>query len=227
MTELALRGRWLHLSGLGNARDLGGFSAGSATTCFGAVVRSDAPVLLDPAGCAQLERYGLGVFLDLRSEVEVAARPSAFACHPGYRRVPILDGAAMDRVAGLLGPAELLSFILNDQWRQLAEALRIIATAGDSGVLVHCRAGKDRAGLVSALVLANAGVGMDAIAADHAASRPPADPFISDRFPPTEASIRAVLEEVGGPSYLGAIGLREPDLAALRSRLIRPRSAVA
>ena len=45
-----------------------------------------------------------------------------------------------------------------------------MATAPPGGVLVYCHAGKDRTGLVTALVLAVAGVPVATIAADYAAS---------------------------------------------------------
>jgi len=51
-----------------------------------------------------------------------------------------------------------------------AAALRAIAEAPDGGVVVHCLGGKDRTGLVCALVLRNAGVSEDDVVADYALS---------------------------------------------------------
>lgn len=46
----------------------------------------------------------------------------------------------------------------------------IPAAFSDAGVLVHCAGGRDRTGMVSALLLANAGVSSDDIVADYAES---------------------------------------------------------
>lgn len=48
-------------------------------------------------------------------------------------------------------------------------ALLAVASA-EPGVLIHCGAGRDRTGMVTALLLANAGVPADLIADDYAAS---------------------------------------------------------
>src|SRR5206468_3286210 len=63
-----------------------------------------------------------------------------------------------------------------------AAAVGAVATA-DGTAVVHCTRGKDRTGLVSALLLRIAGVGVDAIAADYGLS---AD-TVRDALAPTEA----------------------------------------
>jgi protein tyrosine/serine phosphatase len=52
----------------------------------------------------------------------------------------------------------------------IAEALALIADPGGGPVLVHCTAGKDRTGVVVALVLGLLGVADDDIVADYALS---------------------------------------------------------
>jgi protein-tyrosine phosphatase len=51
-----------------------------------------------------------------------------------------------------------------------AEAVTAVADAEPGGVLVHCTAGKDRTGLVAALLLRNAGVPVRAVGDDYALS---------------------------------------------------------
>ena len=58
-----------------------------------------------------------------------------------------------------------------DRFRSnFAAAVAAVADAPDGGVLVHCHAGKDRTGLVVALLLGVADVERDSIAADYALS---------------------------------------------------------
>ena len=62
---------------------------------------------------------------------------------------------------------------------QFGAAVGVIADAEEGGVLVHCHAGKDRTGLVVALLLAVAGVAPEVIAADYALSEPNLAPSLA------------------------------------------------
>jgi hypothetical protein len=53
---------------------------------------------------------------------------------------------------------------------RFAEAIAAVADAPPGGVLIHCAAGKDRTGLISAMLLELAGVAEDVIADDYAQS---------------------------------------------------------
>ena len=120
-------------------------------------------------------------------------------------------------------------------------AVAAIAAAADGGVLVHCHAGKDRTGLVVALLLGIAGVGEADIAADYAFSGPNLTQslaaWINDADDPEEHEHRRrvglapeqamldVLEMLesrhgGAVSYLTDGGLRERDLDRVRERLV-------
>jgi hypothetical protein len=114
--------------------------------------------------------------------------------------------------------------------------LRAIATAPPGGVAFHCQGGRDRAGQISMVVLALAGVESEAIAADYALSDERLRPLYLSRGQEDEApKIAAFLERQGTTAtelilellttfeleatLLGA-GLGEADLATLRRRLI-------
>ncbi len=120
-------------------------------------------------------------------------------------------------------------------------AVATIARAEDGGVLVHCHAGKDRTGLVVALVLGVVGVPSDVIAADYALSGPNVaaslsfwideadDPLEREHrrrvgLAPEQAMIDvlATLDELhgGAAGYLGGGGLAELDLERLWERLV-------
>jgi len=123
---------------------------------------------------------------------------------------------------------------------RFVQAVSAIAEADAGGVLVHCHAGKDRTGLVVALVLGALGVDPGTIAADYAFSGPnlasSLAAWIGDADDPDEREHRRrvalspeqamldVLEAIddvyGGPvHYLRDGGLRERDLERIRERL--------
>ena len=62
--------------------------------------------------------------------------------------------------------------ILERRRARLGEAVAAVATAPEGTVVVHCHGGKDRTGLVVALLLRLAGVGREEIGADYALSGP-------------------------------------------------------
>lgn len=115
-------------------------------------------------------------------------------------------------------------------------ALRAIARAGAGGVAFHCVGGRDRAGQVTILLLALAGVAPEAIAADHALSgerlraRYAArgeddqggllDAFLAQRGTTASSLVVALLAELDVEARLRAAGLTEGDVAALRARLL-------
>ena len=124
-----------------------------------------------------------------------------------------------------------------------------IADAPSAPILVHCHAGKDRTGVVVALVLLLAGVGADAIADDYALSGVQlADMLARDRVSAVERGMDAVraerlftvrreamvetverieAEHGGAAKYLAGLGVDEARIDRLRRLLVAPRVALA
>jgi protein-tyrosine phosphatase len=165
--ELVLApGRRLELAGVFNLRDVGGYpAAGGRTTRWRALLRSDALHRLDPVGGAVLAGLGLRTVLDLRTEAEAELAPSA------------LDGLADRRthISLLAGDLAALPLELDAIYRYMIDqcgdtigaAIKVLADGGAFPALVHCSAGKDRTGIVVALILAVLGVPDELIAADY------------------------------------------------------------
>ena len=149
--------RLLAWEGCLNARDLGGYeTADGRETRWGTVVRSDSPAALTEAGRAALADYGVRAIVDLRLPGELADDPNPFA-EPGdhgiaYTNVSFIDPAAAPPDAVSTLAEDYLGML--DRYRQgVAEAMAAIAGAPEGAVLIHCAAGKDRTGLISALLL--------------------------------------------------------------------------
>jgi protein-tyrosine phosphatase len=240
--------RRLAWEGLLNARDLGGYpAAGGRETRWGAVVRSDSLAALTEAGRAALAGYGVRAVVDLRLPDELARHPNPFAS-PGDHGIAYTNVSILDPAAGY--PPETLTLAENYLWTldrfagYVAEVMAAIANAPSGGVLVHCAAGKDRTGLVSALLLGLVGVPASTIAADYALTaellRPrdtewlehgPGDraerEALLARFAPTAEVMLEVLDGLdrrygGVEGYLAAAGVSPADLARLRERLLAP-----
>ena len=144
------------LSATANTRDLGGFPvSGGGETQRNSVWRSDAPVTYCEADEQRLKALGITTVIDLRTDGEAGEKPCAYAGRPGftYHHLPI--------TAGSVPPATLedVPFTYLDIARQgeMASALRTIAEA-ETGVLFCCTAGKDRTGVLAALLLLACGI---------------------------------------------------------------------
>jgi protein-tyrosine phosphatase len=189
--------------------------------------------------------------VDLRSEPEVAIAPHPFArpgAHEGavtYLNLPFLDNSDREAMAALDTAPSTLHFytIALESFRtRVAGIVRAIARASDGGVLVHCYAGKDRTGLVVALLLALAEVADEVIAEDYAASDLYLQPLYADimRTAPTDPAererlasqlvckpstmlevLRMLRARYGGAEvYLLAAGLAPQDADLARTRLL-------
>jgi protein-tyrosine phosphatase len=164
-----------------NVRDLGGFTTPSRTTARGVFVRADNARKLTPAGWRAASDYGIRTVLDLRSDPECAADPPP---HPDFahRRISLFDHFDGDasyradllvRVASLDNAEKhrlLYREALELDAARFAEAAGVLAEA-DGGVLFHCAGGKDRTGVLAALLLRLVNVPLEEVEADYVASQ--------------------------------------------------------
>jgi protein-tyrosine phosphatase len=117
-----------------------------------------------------------------------------------------------------------------------AAVVAAVARAQPGGVLLHCRIGRDRAGLAAMLLLALADVAPEEIADDHGLSHERVRVLLAAiGEPDQETGITAELERRGttareaildllsafdAESYLREAGLTDADVAALRARML-------
>ncbi|WP_433167319.1 HAD-IA family hydrolase [Kribbella sp. CA-247076] len=216
-------------SGCLNARDIGGLPTRyGVPTRSGTVLRTDSPDNLDDDGRTAFVAAGAGLVLDLRSDWELK-RPHLLDGSASYQRIPWIDPAAE-----VLRDAET-ERLLVDIYRgsldrnkaQIAKAFRaVVAAPVDQPVVVHCRAGKDRTGLLIALLLELVGVPRNVIAADYAISEVRLglqDGAELARSKPETilSSLEHVQREYGGArAYLTACGLTDAEIHRLAVRLV-------
>jgi protein-tyrosine phosphatase len=161
----------LAIDGLINLRDLGGLpTASGATTRPGRLLRSESPHMLSESGLRELLDLGIGAVVDLRTTSEREQRPSPLAeagVHTLHAPIFTDDEDYPDHLSTA---AEVYCWWLRERRNGVAAAMSAIADAPSAPILVHCHAGKDRTGVVIALVLRLAGVSVDDIAEDYAIS---------------------------------------------------------
>src|SRR5262249_60275632 len=85
-------------------------------------------------------------------------------------RMPVNDDPALVAAIQATSPSEAYRMSLDGNHRRITRIASGVARAPSGGIVVHCHAGKDRTGVVVALLLALAGVSDETIAQDYALS---------------------------------------------------------
>ena len=149
-----------------NFRGLGSLPAGKRRTKEGVFFRSDALHRLSDEGRGLLRELKVATVLDLRDDDEVLHAPSALAgLDLEVLRGNVLAGALGASLRDLPTLPGLYRMILA-QGGSVAVGLARSVTANASqgrSTLVHCTAGKDRTGVMVALLLDAVGVNRDVI----------------------------------------------------------------
>ena len=133
------------------------------------LIRSDHLGHLTDPGREAMRAYGVATVIDLRSPGEVSRDPVLAARDGGVRYVhePLIDDANMNNIGDAGNMLERYLMIIEKRHDAFRDVFQRVAEA-EGGVLFHCFAGKDRTGLVAAMLLDLAGVPREHIAADYA-----------------------------------------------------------
>lgn len=196
------RARRIVLEGCLNFRDLGGYpTRDGRRTRWGRLYRSDSLHHLTTADARHLdERLDVDVVIDLRSthELEREGRGPLAGAERRFHHLPFVDAdlsqaSSLGDEIPLADRYFLLARLATDP---IVRALEVLAETERSAVF-YCAAGKDRTGILAALVLALLGVDDDTIAADYALTR---------------AALEAIVERLGrSRGYRAMLAALPPD----------------
>lgn len=173
--------RLVPLESVFNLRDLGGYAtADGRTVAWGRLYRSDQLHAVAGRDLDLVRSLGLRTVLDLRTEGERAEGAFPVASHPvALHHLPVLARTwheeEVDALAELVDravPYLVARYLdlLDEGGPVLAAAVDLMATSGTQPLVFHCAAGKDRTGVLAALVLGVLGVSDDDIVADYVLS---------------------------------------------------------
>ena len=235
----------VNLTGYVNFRDLGGHATPDGKVRTGHVYRSDSLAHVEPSDVVHLvEERGIVLVVDLRREHEVELAPLAALETAGVRVVhhSLIDPAVPplqtnDLVDGTL--ADRYVSILDTSGAQIVSVLRLIADDANHPMVFQCAAGKDRTGLVAAMVLGLLGVDDATITSDYAATaavidrllarlsarmagrEPPGPRIMSAEADTMQTALDWIRQRHGSiEAYTRAHGLTGSEIAALRDDLV-------
>ena len=198
---------WIDLEGCYNFRDLGGYRTRDGRRFrTGRVFRSDGLQHLTARDLKRLAgEIGLGTVIDLRSDAEVEdTGRGPIVKQTTLHHIPLFTGSfsggdtsrrAFDRVANM---GELYFLMLGFAREPIAQVVRVLADS-EAPAVFHCAAGKDRTGVISAVLLSLLGVPPQTIVADYAFSRRNID-LINARLDQAD-SYQGIMDDLPSGAY--------------------------
>ncbi len=168
--------RIIGLAAVHNFRDLGGYPTSSGqTTKWRTLFRSDGlHRLRDAEDMAQVQQLGLRAVIDLRTEREQREQ-GIFPTEEiavDFHHLSIVDVTWSDtETPEFDDEVEFLVWGYRDMLEigsgRFADAMNVLAQANSLPAVFHCAAGKDRTGVLAALLLSSIGVDDAHICADY------------------------------------------------------------
>jgi protein-tyrosine phosphatase len=194
---------------------------------------------LTKSDIASLIDYGLSAVIDLRSKAEAEAAPDAITAADGIEChvMPLIPDAAIDNSINNAPFKELYILFAERGKRKIGKIFKTMAKSRGA-CLFHCYAGKDRTGVIAALLLMVAGVAPDDVVADYEIS----GTYFRRRYTDINADSSAVLHDKvqsypetieyfmkhiadnygGAGEYLKRCGVSGDEIGAILNRFLTP-----
>lgn len=217
-----------------NTRDIGGYPLnGGGETAYGRFIRSDVPFKLSEKDMQKIKNFGIEAVIDLRTEEEAKRRISSLY---NVKGIKYCNFSLIGRNSIPKNPEDVAPSYFN--MISTGEAVKSVFKQifdCEKAVLFNCTAGKDRTGVISALLLLLAGARKEDIVADYMLSysylydvikkyendNPDAAAYIVE---PQPKYILGFLERFNdsfgtAENYFSVMGFGEDKVKALKNRL--------
>ena len=206
--------RILPLQGLYNVRDLGGYKTETGQVKWRCLYRAGDMTNLRPQARRYLENRNIKTVVDFReSEERLYAPDGDIKTVIKTYTLPIFAGNIRDLSYVEDQMRELYQYIILESIPQLRAFFKILQEAGSAPLIFHCTAGKDRTGIVAALILSALGVDRETIYQDYMLSQtclgdkyqafvnedPRLEPIMSVRLSYIHTAFRTIEETYGTP----------------------------
>ena len=232
-----------------NFRDLGGYLGFEGRSVkWRHLFRADGLSHLSTGDHDVIRKLGVATIIDLRTNEELERdRFDADATPVAFHHAPLMKSTRraedFDDQPFLLGDTYVT--MLSDAGHEIRKAVEVVADERNHPVIFHCAAGKDRTGVLAALLLGLLGVADEDIVEDYALTaramgslrellierRPELrerivarDAPIMSAAPENMRSLLSIIEERWGsiPAYAQSIGISDATIDSLRAALLEP-----
>lgn len=170
--------RHIPLEGATNFRDFGGYETPQGAVRTGRLFRSDRLSELTPADYERIQPLGIGLVVDLRRSSELRSHPTRWPLEPlpELWHAPVFEDGQVanalhqlvaDNPAARDDPAVTIAHMertyrrmITEPFaqRQLGQIIERLGRERDPTTIIHCSGGKDRTGVVVALIQSLLGV---------------------------------------------------------------------
>jgi tRNA (guanine37-N1)-methyltransferase len=221
-----------------NFRDLGGYPAeGGLATRWRTFFRSDYIDEISESDLNGLCDMNLTTIVDLRSKTETESNPGfvSLSNRFDYHNIPLLHESAIYETLRTMQLKDLYIIFAERGRKKIGQAFKIMAKCRGA-CMFYCYAGKDRTGIVAAVLLLAMGVSHDDTIADYEISGTyyrhknisisgfegvPAQKYMSSDSETIEHFIKHIQNKYGGAEkYLKAAGVGDTDMAALKAKFL-------
>lgn len=207
--------RWIEMEGAHNFRDMGGYrTADGQQTRWHVLYRSSELAKLTADDCDAFARLGIGTVIDLRNRLSPA---------------PLFGGdvQCVHDCAEVIGLPMLIvkddhdvaryALTVQAYQEQFRRVFDMLADAERYPMLIHCAAGKDRTGIVMALLLSMLGVDRETVMEEYELSAR----FYDDLPVQRMAYLLAEVERAGGiEGYLESLGITAQTQQRIQENLL-------
>jgi protein-tyrosine phosphatase len=216
-------------------RDIGGYKTEKGSIKYGVFIRSNVPLSLSKRDIEYLKNNNITTIIDLRRKEEVEADPSALASIDGfdYRIIPIYETGSFTREKDVIAK----EYVKILESREAIKEIFKIFVNSKNGIIYNCASGKDRTGVLTALLMLALGVNKNDIAYEYAITteyladtirynfKLDKDYIIKDFFPAYEEVMIEVIELIeskydGIIKYLNNIGITNEDIEKLQMKSV-------
>jgi protein-tyrosine phosphatase len=205
---ICLPGRRILVEQAINARDLGGVPLnGRAVSACGTLYRGGPLANLTSSGCQEFDALGIRTVIDLRVEAERVAVPDS----------PCVFAQASVIAAPLPVPYSLTQeqYLADlNTYASIAAAFDVFGDESAYPIYFHCTYGRDRTGVLAAVVLLALGASQDDIIAEYQLTA------LTGLYLPPD-SLSAVINDIerrgGIEAYLAEAGVTPANVAILRT----------
>jgi protein-tyrosine phosphatase len=184
-----------------NCRELGGMPlAGGKTFRKGIFLRSGSPEWLNDEQIREVKDYGVKTVIDLRGIEEFKGTGNPFAEDPDVKfyNIPLLNGDPNnddDKTLEFITTHTLGDYYViigEEMGDRLAEIMRVLLNT-DGLILFHCAHGKDRTGVVAAILYLLSGASREDIITNYAISYEYLKDFLAPFMRKMPENIRHIL----------------------------------
>lgn len=225
--------RRIPMDGIYNFRSLGGYAAGEEKdriTKHGVLYRSARPHELSKADEEKFHALKIKTVIDLRSDWENESYPDDFlegtdVLYCNIDVMPQLDPEKIEQMSAKSDGKGMASFymaLLDTRKEKLAEVFHQIVKGVENGaVLFHCSVGRDRTGVVAALLLLLSGVDAKDIVADYQISETYLEGMIEETLYTPFSNMVSFIEYVEKNygdvfQYMEEIGVSKEEVATIQ-----------